>query len=237
MEFVFAYIAGLLTLINPCVLPVLPIALASSLGRHRLGPLALVAGMSLAFTVLGVGVASAGPALGLSVDHVAQAGAVLMILFGAVLLVPRASEAFATASAGFSARADTGMSRLNADSLGGQALGGILLGAVWSPCIGPTLGGAISLASQGNSLVWAGGIMLAFSLGISSVMLALAFGAREAIRSRQENLRRLSAIAKPVMGAVFLTVGLMIFFKLHYVLEAALLDAMPVWLQDLSVTF
>ena len=237
MQFIFAYIAGLLTLINPCVLPVLPIALASSLSRHPLGPLALAGGMCVAFTVLGVGLTALGPSLGISVDMVSQAGAVLMIVFGAVLLVPRLNERFATATAGLSARADVGMNRLNADSLAGQALGGVLLGAVWSPCIGPTLGGAISLASQGESLAWVGGIMLCFSLGISTVMIALAYGAREAIRSRQDSLRRLSAIAKPAMGAVFLTVGLMIFFKLHYVLEAALLDAMPVWLQDLSVAF
>jgi cytochrome c biogenesis protein CcdA len=237
LDFIFAYIAGLLTLINPCVLPVLPIALASSLSRHPLGPLALAAGMSLAFTTLGVGLASLGPSLGISIDMISQVGAVLMIVFGAVLLVPRLNETFATATAGFSARADLGMNRVNGDSLAGQALGGVLLGAVWSPCIGPTLGGAISLASQGESLAWADGVMLCFSLGISSVMVALAYGAREAIRRRQDSLRRLSSIAKPAMGAVFLTVGLMILFKVHYVLETALLDAMPVWLQDLSVAF
>ena len=237
VEFIFAYIAGLLTLINPCVLPVLPIALASSVSGHRLGPVALVAGMCLAFTVLGVGIASAGPALGLTIDQISRFGAALMIAFGAILLVPRLNEAFATASAGFSARADAGMVRLNSDSLAGQAAGGVLLGAVWSPCIGPTLGGAISIASQGQSLIWAAAIMLSFSLGISTVMLALAYGAREAIRSRQNRLRELSAWAKPLMGAVFLGVGLMLFFGVHHVLEAALLDLMPIWLQDLSVAF
>ena len=60
MEFIFAYAAGLLTLINPCVLPVLPIVLASALNSNRFGPVALAAGMGVSFVVLGVALASVG---------------------------------------------------------------------------------------------------------------------------------------------------------------------------------
>ena len=61
-----AFVAGLLTLINPCVLPVIPVALASAASANRLGPVALAAGMSATFTVLGVATASLGPVLGLT---------------------------------------------------------------------------------------------------------------------------------------------------------------------------
>ena len=88
MEFVFAYIAGLLTLINPCVLPVLPIVLASALNESRWGPVALAAGMSLSFVVFGVFVTAFGGAIGLTQDLLAQIGAVLMVAFGLVLLTP-----------------------------------------------------------------------------------------------------------------------------------------------------
>ena len=54
MDLFFAYIAGLLTLINPCVLPVLPIVLATALNADRRGPIALAAGMSLSFVTLGM---------------------------------------------------------------------------------------------------------------------------------------------------------------------------------------
>jgi len=77
--------------------------------------------------------------------------------------------------------------------------------------------------------------MFSFSLGISSVMLALAYGAREAIATRQEALRQLASRAKPIMGVVFILVGLMIFLKFHHVPEAMLLNMMPAWLQDFSV--
>lgn len=237
MEIIFGYIAGLLTLINPCVLPVLPIAIASSFSAHKHGPLALTAGMSIAFVTLGVLVSSVGYSIGLDEDIIAQGAAVMMIIFGSVLLIPQMNERFAMATAGFSSKADMTMNDIEGNGLRSQFMGGILLGAIWSPCIGPTLGGAISLASQGSNLLYAASIMTAFAMGISTVILLLAYGARNAIKQRQETLRKLAAKAKPIMGITFILVGLMIFFKFHHVIEIALLDIMPDWLLELSVKF
>lgn len=235
MELLFAYGAGLLTLINPCVLPVLPIVLATALQASRLGPIALAAGMSLSFVILGVAVSAFGRAVGLNADDIAQAGAVLMILFGVVLLVPQASAVFSTATAGFAAKADSGLDDVDRGSLTGQFVGGMLLGAVWSPCVGPTLGGAISLASQGESLLRATSIMIFFALGISTIILVLGYRARSALQKRQAAMRRFAVAARPLLGAAFIAVGVMLFFKWHYVIESWLLDIMPIWLQDLSV--
>ncbi len=237
MELIFAYLAGLLTLINPCVLPVLPIVLASALQAGKHGPLAVAAGMSISFVTLGMLVATIGHSIGLTESVLSQVGAVLMMIFGLVLLVPQLNERFATATAGFSGSADEQINNLSTSSMKSQFLGGVLLGAVWSPCVGPTLGGAISLASQGQNLLWVFAIMSFFALGVSSVILALGYGTREAIRSRQEQLRGLAEKAKPIMGITFLLVGLMIFFKFHYVIEAWLVDVLPDWFQDLSTTY
>ena len=149
MELVFAYLAGLLTLINPCVLPVLPIVLASSLNADRRGPVLLAAGMSLSFVTFGMLVTTVGHAIGLTEQRLAEVGAVAMMLFGAVLLVPRLSARFETAMAGVSARADSTLTQNGGQGLVGQFLGGLLLGAVWSPCIGPTLGGGDCVGQPG----------------------------------------------------------------------------------------
>lgn len=236
MDLIFAYLAGLLTLINPCVLPVIPIALAAATSSNRLGPLALAAGMSLTFTLLGIATASFGPAVGMTPEAVARASAVMMVLFGLVLLVPQAGNAFATATAGLANSANRRVGAVDDGGVRGQFLGGMLLGAVWSPCIGPTLGGAISLASQGASLPWAAAVMFAFSLGVSTIFVALAYGARETLRMRMDRLRAAAAWSKPLVGAVFVAVGLMLFFQLNHAVEQVLLDAMPIWLQDLSVS-
>ncbi|MCT8158726.1 cytochrome c biogenesis CcdA family protein [Pseudoruegeria sp. SHC-113] len=236
MELIFAYGAGLLTLINPCVLPVLPIVLATALQADPRGPAALAAGMSLAFVSLGMLVSTAGYALGITEEAIAQAGAVLMIGFGLVLLVPRFSEGFATATAGVAARADSGIDRLDRGTLRGQFLGGMLLGAVWSPCVGPTLGGAISLAAQGESLLWAALIMLFFAFGVSTIILLLGYGARSALVKRQALMRRIAERSRPVLGAVFIFVGVAILLRWHHMAEAWAVQNLPAWLNDLSVS-
>jgi cytochrome c-type biogenesis protein len=235
MGILFGYLAGILTLINPCVLPVLPIALASALQGDRRGPIWLALGMSVTFVVLGVSVTAFGASIGLNEENISEAAAVLMMVFGVILLVPALNSRFAMAATGLSSNADLTISSMDQTSVKSQLLGGALLGAVWSPCIGPTLGGAISLASQGSNLVWAAAIMTGFAAGISTVILALAYGAREAILSRQNAMRAFAQKAKPIMGLTFLIVGLMIFLKWHQIAEAWLLNTMPIWLQDFSV--
>ncbi|MDO6729981.1 cytochrome c biogenesis CcdA family protein [Marinovum sp. 2_MG-2023] len=230
MEMLFAYGAGLLTLINPCVLPVLPIVLATALQSGRSGPLWLAAGMSLSFVVLGVSVTAFGHLIGLHSDHIAQAGAVLMIVFGTMLVIPRFSAAFSTATAGFAASADGRLDQIDRSRPQGQFLGGLLLGAVWSPCVGPTLGGAIALASQGDDLLRATGIMVFFAAGVSTIIIALAYVAQNTMA-----LRRLAKVSRPVLGGVFIAVGLALLFRLNHVIEAWALQNMPDWLIDFSV--
>ena len=192
--------------------------------------------MSLSFVVLGMLVTVFGRALGITPETISNVGAILMIGFGLILLVPRFSERFATATAGFSSRADAGLDDVDQSNPIGQLAGGALLGAVWSPCIGPTLGGAIALASQGQSLAYAAAIMVFFSLGVSTIIVALGYGARSVIQKRQSAMRTIAGKARPIMGGVFVATGVAILFKLHHVVEIWALDALPSWLLDLSVS-
>ena len=235
MEFVFAYLAGLLTLINPCVLPVLPIVLVSALNASRMGPVALAAGMSVSFVVFGVTVTAFGHLIGLDQDRLADIGAVMMIAFGIVLLVPAFSRRFEMATAGVAGGADARINDLDSGNLQGQFLGGLLLGAVWSPCIGPTLGGAIALASQSENLGYVTLIMSFFALGVSTIILVLGLGAREAMRKRANALQGLAARSKPILGITFLAVGAMLLLNVHHIIEAWAIEVLPYWLQDLSI--
>jgi len=235
MEFLLAYLAGLLTLINPCVLPVLPIVLVGALNASKAGPLALAAGMSVSFVVFGVSITAFGASIGLTQDRLAQIGAILMMIFGVILLIPAFASRFELATAGVAAGADARMNMIEPNSLYGQFLGGLLLGTVWSPCIGPTLGGAIALASQGQNLGYVTLIMSAFAFGVSTLIIGLGLGAREAIRSRAQALRGLAARSKPIIGGTFIAIGAMLFFQIHHVIEGWFLNIMPIWLQDLSV--
>ena len=235
-DLTLAYAAGLLTLINPCVLPVLPIVLASALQAGRWGPAALAAGMAAAFVSLGFGVAAAGRSLGLTEDTVIRAASLLMVGFGLTMLVPAMGARFGAATAGVAAQADAGLDRVDRSSLSGQFAGGALLGAVWSPCLGPTLGSAIALASQGIDLGRAFAIMAAFAAGVATLVLGLGYGARGLLARHRGAAQALALRARPILGAVFLTVGTAIFFQAHHRLEAWALDVLPPWLIDLSVS-
>jgi len=237
MELFFGYLAGLLTLINPCVLPVLPIILASAMQAGRHGPLAIAAGMCLSFVTIGMLIATVGHSIGLNEQLMSQIGAVMMMVFGLVLIVPQFNNAFASATASFSSNADSNLALMPVTSTRTHFIGGLLLGAIWSPCVGPTLGGAISMASQGESLIRAFFIMLSFGFGISTVIVVLGYGTQEAIRRRQDSLRGLAHRAKPIMGIIFIVVGLMIFFRIHHVIEGWLVSVLPYWFQDLSTNF
>ncbi len=235
MDLLLAYVAGLLTLINPCVLPVLPIVLASSLQTDPRAPLALAAGMSLAFVALGVGVTAVGPAIGLYPEDVTRVAALAMVVFGSVMAFPALGQRFAGATAALAAGADA---RLTAASrgLGSEFMGGALLGAVWSPCIGPTLGAAIALASTGENLGRATAIMVAFAAGVSTLILAVAYGLRGWMTRNRSHLAGLAQKARPVMGWVFIGVGLFLFLGLNHWLEAAAIRLLPAWLIDFSVS-
>jgi cytochrome c-type biogenesis protein len=237
MDIIFGFLAGALTLLNPCVLPVLPVVLASAVSGDRRGPLWLVGGMALSFVALGLSVARLGPALGIRPETIETGAALAMVAFGLVLLVPAAGARFAGATAGLAARADAGIGRLDQAGPGRMLAGGALLGAVWSPCIGPTLGGAIALAARGEGLGQAAAVMVAFALGVSAVMLALAYGARAAILRRQAALRRVAEWSKPVMGGVLVLVGAAILAGVPKVIDGWVLDTLPDWFNDLSIIF
>lgn len=236
VDLLLAYAAGLLTLINPCVLPVLPIVLASATQASRYGPAALAAGMGVTFVVLGIAINALGRSVGLTEEAVADVGAVVMIAFGAVLVVPRFSERFATATAGLSANADAQLDGIDRSGFGGQFAAGALLGAVWSPCIGPTLGGAIALASQGGNLLWAGAIMAGFALGVATIILALGYGARSLLSRNRGTMMAVAEKSRPIMGWVLIAVGAALLLNVHHIVEFWAIENLPPWLVDLSVS-
>jgi len=236
MELVFAYAAGLLTLINPCVLPILPIVLAGALQAGRFGPVLMAAGMAVTFVVVGLVVALGGRALGIDDQMVSRGGALIMIVFGVILLVPQFSARFSTATAGFAARADAQIDDINTRSPWSQVGVGALMAVVWSPCIGPTLGAAIGLASQGQQAGYVAAIMAFFALGVGTIIIALGYGARSVIMARQATMRRFAERSRGILGLVFLLVGLAIFFHWTRYIEAWAIQVMPDWLVDLSVS-
>jgi cytochrome c-type biogenesis protein len=225
-----SYAAGALSTLSPCVLPLLPIILFGALEQHAWGPVALAAGLSASFASVGIFLASLGFSIGLDPTAFRLAVAALMLIIGIVLLVPALQSRFALAAAPVAMGGQALIDRLRPFGIGGQFALGTLLGAIWSPCAGPTLGAAIGLAAQSETAGRAAIVMATFSLGAATPILALAYGSRQAIVARRDLLARTSRIAKPIMGAALVSVGAFVLTGFDKVVEASLTRAMPDWL-------
>ncbi len=221
-----AFVAGLLTALSPCVLPLLPLVMGSA-AHNRYGPAALAAGFVTAFTVIGVLLASLSTALGLTDTIVRSTSAALLVAAGVLMISHRLQELtgrwlspLASASARLSARTDQG--------LGGQFFVGALLGGVWSPCVGPTLGAALGLATRSEMVAQSAAIMAAFGLGSATLLLAAGYASRAVIGQR---LRLLQAgeRGRLVFGVVLLLVGASVATGVDKLIESAVLARLPQW--------
>lgn len=236
-ELTLAFVAGLVTILNPCVLPLVPILIGSALGKHPLGPVALAAGLAASFSTFGFVVVAFGFQLGIPEQGIRMFAGGLLALAGIVLLIPALQARLTMAFAPLTNRAHAALSRTSGEGLGGQFTVGLLLGLVWAPCVGPTLGAAIAAASQGEDLLASFLTFVAFALGVALSVVGFAYGSRKAIGKRAGGLQMLARFAKPVFGIMLVLVGLMVITGLDKALEAALLNLMPDWLVVFTTRF
>ena len=232
-----ALLAGLLSTLSPCVLPLVPIVIATALGEHRFGPIALAAGLALSFVAIGLLVATVGFAVGLDEQVFRAIGAVLLILLGAVLLVPRLQLELATAAGPIGNWAQAQAGGFSTRGLSGQFAVGVLLGAVWSPCVGPTLGTASVLAARAENLVTVALTMLAFGIGAALPLLAIGMVSREALARWRSRLLTAGSGGRVLLGVVLVGIGALILSGLDKRIETILVEASPAWLTELASRF
>lgn len=232
-----AFLAGLFTTLSPCVLPLLPIIAAAATGRHPLGLLGLAAGLVVAFTVVGVAVSASGHLLGLSEGALRTTAGGFMLAFGAILLSSRLQAGFSRLTAGLGNAGQGGVSRIQSDHPAAQFGVGLLLGVAWSPCVGPTLGAAIAIASTGGGITEATFIMATFSLAAVVPLATAGFASRQVFMHNRDRMARAGRIGRWVMGGALLVIGLLVLSGLDKTLEAWLLRQAPDWLIGLTTRF
>jgi cytochrome c biogenesis protein CcdA len=231
-----AFLAGLLSILSPCVLPLVPIVLGAAVAAHPLGAVALAAGLAISFSGLGLFLALAGFALGIDTDLFRLGAAAMMIALGAFLILPSWQMRLASAGGPVSNWADRHFGRFASSGLAGQFAIGLLLGAVWSPCVGPTLGAASLLASHGRDLLWVGLTMMAFGIGAALPLALLGLLSRAAMARVRSGLLSAGKLGKAVLGTTFVLVGIAIVSGVDKSIEAALVDLSPAWLTRLTTS-
>jgi cytochrome c-type biogenesis protein len=229
-----AFAAGILSILSPCVLPIIPLVLGTATSESRLGSVALAAGLSLSFVTIGLFVAAVGYSIGLDADLFRYIAAALIIVIGVVLLLPRLQTRLAIASGPIANWTDRRFGSQHAAGLSGQFGVGVLLGAVWSPCVGPTLGAASLLAAQGQDLLQVAVTMFMFGIGTAFPLLLLGLISREAMLRWRYRLLSAGKIAKVGLGILFVAVGALVLSGFDRSIETDLVAASPQWLTDLT---
>ncbi len=233
----FALLAGVLSVLSPCVLPLVPIVLGTAASEHRLGPVALAGGLALSFTAVGLFVATIGFAVGLDVGLFRTAAALLLVGIGMVLMLPRLQARLAVAAGPVGTWTEERFGGFSTTGLSGQFGVGLLLGAVWSPCVGPTLGAASVLAARGENLGAVALTMLAFGVGAALPLLGLGLLSRDALMRWRNRMMAAGKGLKGVLGLLLAIAGLLILTGLDKRLEAWLVDVSPEWLTALTTRF
>ena len=232
-----AVVAGLLSILSPCVLPLLPIVLAAAVTAHPLGAFAVAGGLALSFTGLGLLLALAGFGLGIDAGAFRLAAAAIMVVLGTVLMFPSWQARLAVAGAPVSTWADRRFGNFGSSGLAGQFAIGLLLGAVWSPCVGPTLGAASLLASQGQDLPKVTLTMAIFGIGAALPLVLFGLLSRATLMRARAGLTSAGKLGKSLLGAAFVVIGVAIVSGGDKRLEAGLVAASPQWLTDLATYF
>jgi cytochrome c biogenesis protein CcdA len=233
----FALLAGIFSTLSPCVLPLVPLVLGAAVSEHKFGPAALTGGLALSFTLVGLFVATIGFAVGIDAGIFRVAAAILMIVIGTVLIIPRFQSQFAMASGPASNWVEQRFSGFSTTGISGQFVVGLLLGIVWAPCVGPTLGAASIMAARGENLGRVAATMLVFGVGAALPLLVLGMVSRKTIMRIRGSLMTTSHGAQVALGGVLITMALLIISGLDRSLETTLVNASPDWLTRLTTRF
>ncbi len=233
----FGFLAGILSTLSPCVLPLLPLVLGSAVAEHRWGAVALSVGMVISFVTIGLFIATLGFSLGLDSNFFRLLAAGLLIGFGVLLLSSGLQQRFAMATAGIGNAGQGMLARLTPAGWQGQLLVGLVLGAIWTPCVGPTLGSASVLASRGQDLGGVAVVMLAFGLGAALPLALIGSLSREALTRWRGRMLQAGQRGKALLGGAMILIGVMILSGLDHQVEAFLVRHSPDWLTNLTTRF
>ena len=205
---VIGFLAGVVTAISPCVLPVLPILLAGGASGGRRRPYAIIAGLVLSFTVFTLTAAWIVDKLGLPDDFLRNAALVLLFVVAATLLIPRLGELLE--------RPFLPLTRRRPAGSGGGFLLGLSLGLVFVPCAGPIFSYVAVRAGSEHLNSKAVLLIVAYSLGAAVPMLLVALGGRE-ISSKLRG-----PLVRPALGVVMALAGVAIVFNVDTKAQTAL---------------
>ncbi len=229
----FAFVAGIVTILSPCILPLLPVVLSGSVGGGKTRPIGIITGFVVSFSAFTLALSSVVGRLGLSADVLRWAAAACILAFAAVLIVPALKTRFVLLSSRLVSRQKVAA---GAPGSGGHPapprqyaaglLLGVSLGLVWSPCVGPIMASVITLALSQSVDLGSVAITLAYSLGTAVPLFLIMLGGR-GLLSRVPFLSRHTEAIQRSFGVLMLVTGIALVAGWDRQLQTRLLAVFP----------
>ena len=217
----FAFLSGIVTILSPCILPVLPLILSGSVGGKR-KPLGVVTGFVLSFSFFTLILSTLVQALQISAQSLRGGAILIIILFGIILLVPGIQERFELLASRLVSRKQN----KQREGFGGGILAGASLGLLWTPCVGPIMASVITLAVSQQVDGGAALIVLFYSLGTAIPMFGIMIGGRKLI-NRFPGLSRNTGKIQRVFGIILIGLGVSLHFGLDRKFQSFVLETFP----------
>ncbi len=217
----FAFLSGIVTILSPCILPVLPIILSGTVGGKG-KPVGIVVGFIVSFSLFTLALSALVQTLSISVETLRILAIIIIISFGITLMIPKLQLALESLLSK-ATRTKTASKR---NGFFGGLITGFSLGLVWTPCVGPIMASVISLAvSQqvdGGAVI----IVASYSLGTAIPMFAIMVGGRKLLNNFPKITRKTKEIQR-FFGVIMIIAGLMIGFGFDRSFQTLILDVFP----------
>jgi len=223
---IFAFISGIVTILSPCILPMLPVLLAGSVDNKSTGysrPLGIIIGFITSFTFFTLFLSAIVRVLNISGDTMRVLSVIVISIFGISLIVPQLHGLVETF---FSKIARNTPQMSQSKGLIGGVLVGISIGILWTPCVGPILASVITLAITGTVTLNTFLLTFAYSLGTAIPMLAIMLGGKKLLNKLPFLMRNTLNIQK-VFGIVMIATAIGILFNIDRKTQSIVLTIFP----------
>lgn len=227
----FAFLGGIVTILSPCILPILPIVLSGSITGGKKRPMGVVTGFIVSFTFFTLFLSAIVRATGLSADALRMVAVIVITFFGLSLLVPALQKATEKI---FSRLTQFAPTQTTQDGYWSGVLVGISLGLLWTPCVGPILASIITLAATSSVGLSAVIITLAYAAGTAIPLLMITIGGRTLLTTHPWLLRHTVTIQK-AFGILMLITALAIFNSWDRRFQTYILEKFPAYGTGLTI--
>lgn len=223
IQILFAILAGVLTIGAPCILPLLPILLGSSVGSNsKTRPFFIAFGFVVMFTIVGLLLSFLTTSLNISPNLLRNIATVMLAIFGVFMLWPTPFEKLTAYLSQYSTKASALSSKAGNGNAGGFVLG-LMLGLLWTPCAGPVLGSILTLIATQSNTAQAGILLFAYAVGAGIPMLLIAYGG-QIITTKVRAITPYTTKIQQIFGVIIILLAVAIYFQYDTQIQATILQ-------------